>query len=494
MDNKQEKQVFPRQSAVALDFAAIQKFITRDLNKNRYREVYFLKYSKEQVIQFVQNPAKWQRQLREISNNLYNISLQYKRIVNYFASMPKFSYVVEPYGFDPEKVNRKTFMSQYRKALDMIENMNIKHEFGKILQCIFIEDVFYGYEHQSKDAYFFQKLDPLYCYPSSLEDGCLNFQFNFTYFDTYPDRLATFPPEFETKYKLYKADPANYTYQELDSSKTICIKANENFEYAMPPFAGIFESIIDIEDFKALRKSRVELENYKLLIQHLPMREDSDINNDFMIDYDNMIMFHNQAADATPEQVGVITTPMKITEVNFEKSGGVDQDNVLKATREMMDQIGISQLLFNTDKSSSIGLNRSINNDEAYLFMILRQFERWLNRKAKKLSTSSLGFRISILDITYYNEQEFFDRVMTAGEFGFPVKSVIAASIGLTPSALMNMSFLENEVLGLQDTMIPLQSAHTQSGDEEGGAPKKANGKLSSEGLKSRDKKSTKAN
>jgi hypothetical protein len=219
------------------------------------------------------------------------------------------------------------------------------------------------------------------------------------------------------------------------------------------------------------------------------MRNDTEINNDFMIDYDNMIQFHNQLVSAAPEQVGVATSPMKVDVVNFEKSGTMD-DNVAKATAELWDNAGVSQLLFNTDKSSSIGLNRSINTDEAFIFMILRQLERWINKKARK--STGISWRVHLLNVTHYNIDDFFNRVMTSGEFGFPVRSVIAAALGLTPSSLMNMSFLENDVLGLNETMVPLQSAHTTPNDGTDGAPKKANSKISADGLKSRDRASKK--
>jgi hypothetical protein len=482
-----EEKTFKRESAMLLNYATVEKFITRNMERGRFRDNYYLRYSKEQVLQFVRDPERWQDQLRDISVNLYNISSQYRRLVNYFSTMPTFAYIVEPYGFDPDKVNAKTFKTQYRKTLDFIENMNIKHEFSKILLSVFVEDVFYGYEHMSKDTYFIQKLDPKYCVITSIIDGCYNFSFNFQYFDTYPERLDTYPDEFKEKYEIYKQNVGiKYVWQELEHTNTICIKLNENIsEYAFPPFAGLFESLLEIEDFKALRKSRAELENYKLLIQKLPMREESGTNNDFMIDYDNMIMFHQQAASVLPDQVGLITTPMDIKDINFEKSGSVDQDNVFKATREFWDGAGVSQLLFNTDKSSSVGLNRSINSDEALVFMLLRQFERWLNKKARK--SSGVSWRVHLLNVTHYNIDDFFERVMTSGEYGFPVRSVIAATLGLTPSSLMNMNYLENEVLGLNESMVPMQSSHTSTTDGEDGAPKKKGTKITDSGAKSRD-------
>jgi hypothetical protein len=478
------EEVFSRKSAMPLQFANMEKFTTQDMKNNIRREQYFIQYTKEQVMTYVQNPSKWRRQLREISNNLYNISPQYKRVIQYFVSMPTFKYIVEPYGYDPDKVNKKTVKNQYLKNLDYIENMNIEHEFSKILQVAFIEDIFYGYEHEKKDSYFIQKLDSGYCQITSFEDACFNFSFNFGYFDIYPAKLSTFPNEFQEKYKLYQLDRLNYTWQELDSTKTICIKINEHMEYPYPPFAGLFEHVLEINDFKKLRKTHQELQNYKILVQKLPMREDTDLNNDYMIDYDNMVMFHNQAASATPDQVGVITTPMEVKEINFEKSGSPDIDNVQRAEAALWEASGISRSLFAGQQTNSVGLERSINTDEAIIFVLLKQFERWLNRKVKKNNkVATMSMRVHLLPITNYNEEAYFKRLVEGGKSGFPVKMLIGASLGYNPSTTINMLFLENDVLGLDGKLIPLQSSHTQNGDA--GAPKKAN--ASSSAVKTRD-------
>jgi hypothetical protein len=50
------------------------------------------------------------------------------------------------------------------------------------------------------------------------------------------------------------------------------------------------------------------------------------------------------------------------------------------------------------------------------------------------------------------------------------------------------MCFLENEVLGLIDQFIPLQSTHTQSlTDNSGGAPTKTDTNISESGEKTRE-------
>jgi hypothetical protein len=55
------------------------------------------------------------------------------------------------------------------------------------------------------------------------------------------------------------------------------------------------------------------------------------------------------------------------------------------------------------------------------------------------------------------------------------------------PSASTVMTFFENEVLELTEKLIPLQSAHTQSGKDGAGAPEKNVDELSDTGLKTRD-------
>lgn len=469
-----------------MNFAALNQLILKDL-KNPKTPIYTIgKYKRSDVASFLDNPVRSEKQLRDISITVYNKSAHYKRLIQYFSKMLTLDYIVEPVGIDFEKVNKKTFLNQYKKVLGQLDLMNIKHEFSKILNIAFREDIFYGYEHQDNNSYFIQKLNPDYCMISSIEDGCLNFAFDFAYFAGNLEQLEMYPKEFKSKYNAYLKN-SQLKWQELDSSKTVCIKINEDLEYLIPPFAASFEAIFEIADYKALRKDREEISNYAVLIQKLPMREDSEHNNDFLIDYDNMMMFHNKAAQALPDQVGLITTPFEVKEVFF-KQDSADSDNVEKATRDYWTGNGVSQLLFNTDKSSSIGLENSIKTDEEIVFTVLRQIERWINRRLKFLQ-SNISFRVNMLNTTIFNKDNVFETLFKASQFGYATKMLASAALGMSPSSVVNMSLLENEILGLPDKFIPLESSHTAVADganPQGGAPKKKT--VTDEGLKSRDK------
>ncbi len=88
-----------------------------------------------------------------------------------------------------------------------------------------------------------------------------------------------------------------------------------------------------------MRDTKEELGNYKVMVQKLPMRKDSDINNDFAIDYETMMQFHNQVCKVVPKQVGVITSPMEIDEFKFEEQKA-DSDKIAKTERDLFNGFG----------------------------------------------------------------------------------------------------------------------------------------------------------
>ena len=468
---------------VVLDFAQLSRLIINDLSSATTSSSITANYTKEQIVNYMKNPNKSEKQLREISNYFYNASPNYKRLILYFANLPTFDFIVEPFDLDIEKVKVDRFKKQYNKTLQLLELMNIPHEFLKILKISFREDAFYGYEHTSGDSYFIQKLNPDLCKISSIEDGVYNFAFDFSYFDSNKDKLNQYPSEFKNKYDLYEKDRKK-RWQELDSENTICIKINEDVSQVIPPFANVFESIFDIDESKGLKRVQDKMDNYMILTQQIPVDEKSGEPNKFLIDLETAIQFHNKVSQSLPKEVGLATTPMKLEGIKLDKKTN-EKDSVAQAERNYYNASGVSQFLFNSDKATSLGLSMSVKTDEQLIYGVLRQLERWVNRKLKYNNTA-YKFRVKFLNITVYNAEEVFNKYLKAAERGLPVKSMLGASLGLSPSSLSNMAFLENEILNLHESFIPLSSTHTSSGKEEAGREKLPDNKISESGDKTR--------
>ena len=97
-----------------------------------------------------------QKKLRNISRQLYYTSSQYRRLINYYATLFNLDYVVEGYGTNPEKLDIDEYKETYFNNVDYIEKMNIKHEFTKARLVAYRDGIFYGYARVTKMDFTFK--------------------------------------------------------------------------------------------------------------------------------------------------------------------------------------------------------------------------------------------------------------------------------------------------------------------------------------------------
>ena len=437
-----------------------------NLKSNSHYPTVYTKYTRADIIKYLKNPETNAKQLRNASIYLYEVSAQYRRIVNYFAHMCPLTYIMYPFKFDTTKeINEKAFKASYKKATDFMAIFNLQHEMRKALVTAWREDIFAGYIYQTKDSFYIRKLHPDYVKIASIVDGCYMVAFDFSYFRGREDELESYGEEFMSKYEDYKKD-SSLRWQLLDEKRQFCLKISEDVTYPLIPLAGCLLGIFDIEDYKELQKGASVLRNYKALGLKLPTDEQGNL----MIDKDFADQFYEQLSNITPENIGVFETPMDVEVYDFEKSGAEDPDKTYEAIRNFYNDAGVSALLFGSDKQTAASLNISITSDECVCFAVNRQIERNVNRLLKGLSGTQ-KFQITILDISEFHRQQFHDIMLKDAQYGVPVKSAIAASLGLNPPNMSAMLYMENEILKLHDNMIPLQSSYTQSSDNEGGRP-----------------------
>lgn len=460
----------PQSTDAYLEFAKLAKQYLRPPGTNQIKANTYQRFNKKQILNFLNHPQHHQKQLRDASIYLYNMSPHYRRLINYYSKMSTFDYFLSPTKtYSNVNINQKSFIKAYKNASEQCELMNLKHELIKIVNTCFLEDAFYGYEFQSKDSYFIQKLNPDYCRIVAIEDGIYTFEFNFSFFDTRPDMLECYGSEFKKKYELYQADRSGHKWQELNSKTAVCIKLNEDLPYSVPPFAGVFPDIFDISDYKQLMKQRTETGNYQLLTMKIPYE-----NGDFKIPLPLATSFYDQIAPQIPSGIGWGLTPMDIDAVTFDQSGSTqDVDAVTQSQNRVWEAAGVSNaILGNPDVTSSSALTLSIETDAGLVYGLLRQIERWINKKLKQL-TGVYHFKISFLNTTIYNRESRQKQLLSACQYSFPLRYATAASFGLSPADFEGMLVFENQMMNLQEQMTPVSSTHTQSAaNSEAGRPK----------------------
>lgn len=468
-----EKQEFSRQKQEM--FTKAKRTIVRDLNRYTYSTSILSTFTIKQVSTFMQNPIQYEKQLRQLSNYLYSISGNYKSMVQFFALLPKYSYIIEPYVV-PVKLNKEKYKEAYLKTLKDIEKMNLRHEMINAAKIAFREDVFYGYLLESKDTFFIMHLDADNCKISSKEDGVFNYAFDFSYFDRHPDELDRFPEEFRQKYLLYQANTAD-KFIELSSDKTICLKVNEDLDFPLIPLGNVFEALFNLDDYEKIKKQRTKMDNFLLLTQKIPQNDKNDASR-FTIDLGIAGEFHEMLSQAVEDAgVAVALSPMEIEPVRMERSKN-DADTTAQAQRDVYSAAGLPQQLFNSEQNSAAGINKAIMVAEQISFAMLRQIERWVNRRLERVK-GQYKFHIKFLDITEFNKSEVQDSLHKATTSALPLVIEYAASLGMSPLDLHNKAILENEVLGLHDMLRPLATSHTQSKSDEAGRGKKDDANVS---------------
>lgn len=131
----------------------------------------------------------------------------------------------------------------------------------------------------------------------------------------------------------------------------------------------------------------------------------------------------------------------------------------------------------------------SIKADQSLTYGIVKSIQDVLNRFIQSQSYGK-NFKVNFLDVSPYNRSEVGDAYLKAASYGLPTISAYAASQGVGQAELDSMSFLETQVLGLQDMFRPIQSStqmsstdlDSEAATDEGGAPTKEVGEITESG------------
>ena len=142
-------------------------------------------------------------------------------------------------------------------------------------------------------------------------------------------------------------------------------------------------------------------------------------------------VFHDNIKSVLPEQIGLISSPMEIEDFSFERKNNALKNSEVDAKDGIFDSAGISSGLFNSGDKSSVTLNRAIEVDESIMFGVLRQFERFFNRRLGQVTSRTYTFKVIFPDLTVYNEDDMLDKYLKTAQHGFP-KSLVASAMGLS--------------------------------------------------------------
>lgn len=462
----------------------LSKTVIQDLKNNRKESILFNKYNKEDIVQYLSNPQVNENRIREVSDFLYINSSHYRRLCNFLSKLPTYNYTIIPSNLE-EKVNKKALKSDYIKVVSFVDKLNLKHYLPIIFNVCMYEDTYFGLVYETETGFDVIPVNAKYCAITSKENSLLKFSINFDYFKSREYLLDSYGEEIKRMYQAYngytvknsdgttKKVKGDKTLQWQEPSNQLCFKVNEDqLLYSTPPFVGIFSEIFNLEDYKLLKKSGELLDRYNILHMLIPLDEE----NRPTISEPDVIKYYTQTANSINPNIGLSVSPMKMEKFDFQNSRTNDSDAVLASEGYLWSAAGSNGALFGQgDKLSSASIEMSVRNDETLVFALLRQAEIWVNDAIDKLGLTN-KFKIKFLNQSIYNESETFENYIKGGQYGLPVKGLCCAALGLSPAEILSVTTLENDILKLTDSFIPLVSSNTQSSDAGGRPTNKSKG------------------
>lgn len=473
-----------RQKAQSLNFAVFNEIMQRNVDKVS-RKSYF-KYTKELLKQYSLNPDVNISNIREVSRYLERNSMLYKKMLMYYASMFLYRYnIVQVKNFDEDN---------YVKTMERLSQFELaKQGYNAVYSCV-RDGMFCGYMcDEDSDGLFMLPLDIEYVRIFGLtKEGQRICYFNAKFFDNADNKefieakLGGWPKVFVDGYKRYKKDGINSQWFRLPPEKTFCMIAVDDSMFTTPvPFwLPLFKALLDLLDLEDIIQNKKELENYKLILNKIPLLGNTDSVDDFAVSLELVKEFEQLLEASVPELIGCAILPgTTVDTVSFENSNSTsDTDTLNQSIENLFSNAGASRLVIASGSSSnSVGLKYSLINDQSNVWFFVQQYESWLRYYIKK--NISPDYEFYIHKMSWYLQDDYVSQKRELSTLGMATPMEVMSAINETPYLAYQKLLFERN-LGIYDKLRTVESSYNTSN---AGRPTMDETELSEEGQKTRE-------
>lgn len=432
---------------------------------------------------YLRNHISYNKQLRNISELMYNSKGVYRKAIDFMVNILPLDYII----LCNEKEKAK-YKDNQKKIDRFVRDIKSRIIIRDILFKVLLYGTYFGYVRDYKSI---QPLDLEYTKIIAIKNTDFQLGFDMTYFDqfkitknyssegnviTLQDALNGFPPEFKIGYNTYTKDRAK-RWLALDLNNTICIKAWCKFEdvWGRPLGLAAFDDLLYDNALINTDRTIYDQINRQLIHQKLgDMGKDSYRPTPKQQEqaHTSVKTVLNDTANKNGG-IRLVTTPfysdIKAIQVNTDVlQTKRNEESLNRVTADL----GVSLAVLNGTGSTFSGQTWNIEAIASQMFTIMEHIEEYLFNKQFNLLVPSRNFmfEMKFFRITNINRQEFIDNMKSQFEYGGSL-SLYINSIGVPIDAFEQLIDEENESK-IKDKLIPPKSAFTQSGKEETGRPK----------------------
>lgn len=452
-------------------------------------------YNKENLIDYLRNIGSNEKNLRNLSWYLYYRSQVYRRLINYNATMFCLDArsVIPNYDLTKDNDSNKMLKSYY-DTLVMLNNMHLQGEFLKIYITCFVQDVFYGVVYYDETGLFILPLPADYCkIAGRYNNGDFAFALDMTYFRGTNNYLLEYWGEpFVSMYRVYESEGNNARWQIVPEEYAVCLKQEiADWQTIVPPYSGLFNELINLEDVKDVQAIADEQDIYKMIWVELATLPNAKQADEWAVDPSIAVEYFNRMVnEALPDYTSAAIVPGKIDQINFNQDKASDTNKVANATKTVLNSSGGAQILNSSTISGTTAFTAAIIADtEMAISSLLPQTEAWVNRFiGYHISTPA---KVKFFEISSYTKESFRKQLLESAQHGLPTKLALNTLSGFSELDTLALNYLEEEVLLLGDKFDdPLSSTYTRSSyyGSRWGRPRSDDGDLTDDGEASREK------
>ena len=419
-------------------------------------------------------PKQGWKILLAVSEELMRVSPYYYRMNTLYSNMALFCWWIDLYDVK-ESAKVEIMKKTYSALAAKLENMNLKHEFSKIMKVIPHQDVYCGLAFENQSDFFFQQINYSICELYQVQDGLYNFRINLSCIDArnidaYPNYVKKAYVDWAESVKNGVAPPESQWYAP-PADKQICLKLNSQWAYPYPILISLIKDILNLDIYKKLKLQSARTDNYKAIAVEVPI--DETTVDKPLLTPDTLGIFAEINRESMTDDIGLLhTLGSSATPISFKDSSNT-RNNVSDAVDELYNASGTTKELGN-GSSSGTAVTFSIENDAGFIYGLYRQFERWMNRfiKIRKYNKPAFKFFFYLLDITIFNRKDVTARYKDAISLGVPVIDKYISSLDLTPSRTLGAYVTHESIFDFKNHCIPLQTSYNSSTEEnKGGRP-----------------------
>lgn len=421
-------------------------------------------------------------QQQKLSRNYFLKDGLYKRIIIHYATLLKYVGILIPSPSYGKKLSTSHIQKRYFAAMDYLdEHITPELQTNWTMRAL-IDGSYYGVIQELNKNNFVVLDLPAAFSRSRFKDMYGNdiIEFDVKYFNTITDEtdraqaLSVYPKVVSSYYRKYSKGKTTNSWVKIPPELCICFSlTNDNCPFFLDVIAATarYDEAVETERERELDEIR------KIIVQKVPHLNDGSL----LFEPEEAAEMHAGSVKMMKgnKNISILTTYTDVDSIISRTSAEAKNNNLEKMKQNVYSEAGVSSEIFSPTGGQALGT--SITNDLSMMMIFANKYSRFISYILNVLfANSNIKFKYNILPVTYHNQSDFVTDAFKLAQSGYSYL-MPSVAMGVSQKELLNLKELENDVLKLDELLIPLSSAYTQSAaaqvkdgeTKEAGAPEK---------------------